>query len=527
MLKKIKKLIFSKTFTFIILFLVQLAILGFFIYLFASIGVWAYTIGTIITVLVLITIFEQDELNPAYKLMWVFIIMIMPFSGALFYLLWGHRHVPKRTQKKMVVTEEKAIEALTQDEALLENLKKEDIDLYHSAKYLQTHADSPVYANNKVEYYPIGEDFFEPFLEALRAAKEYIYLEYFIYRDGYMWDTTLEILKQKAKEGVDVRVLYDGFGSLFTLPNDRYYKTLRSFGIQCYAFAPLEFTPHISDYAMLNHRDHRKISVIDGRIGFSGGLNFGDEYINLVQRFGVWKDTSFRIEGEAVYSLVVTFLKTWDIVANTISDYESYRIPASQFSTHTEYTSSKSLLKQGLVQPYCDSPLTDENVSENAYLNVISHANKYVYISTPYLILDHEMITSLTLAAKSGVDVRILTPAIPDKPLVFVLTQSYYPTLLRGNVRIYEYSPGFNHAKMYVSDDRLAIVGSANMDYRSLYLHFENCVSFYGGDIIAQTKQDMLESFDLAREITLEETQQKPFWRRVLQIIVRFFAPMM
>lgn len=527
MLKKIKRLVFSRTFAFGLLALLQISIFLILVFAFATSGVWAYVIATIITVLVLIVVFEQDELNPAYKLMWVFIILVMPFSGALLYLLWGHRHVPKRKKKQMSCIEEKASLALTQDPAVLPILKEKNVDMFHSAEYLWKHAKAPIYAHNKVDYYPIGDDFFEPFLEALRSAKEYIFLEYFIYREGRMWNTTLDILRQKVEEGVDVRVLYDGFGSLFTLPNDHYYEKLRAYGIQCYAFAPLEFTPHISDYAMLNHRDHRKITVIDGKIGFSGGLNFGDEYINEVERFGLWKDTSFKIEGDAVYSLTVTFLKTWDFVSGTQSDFESYRIPKEEFVHSLEVLDSSKILQTGLVQPYCDSPLDTENVSENSYINVISRANDYVYISTPYLVLDYEMINCLTLAAKSGVDVRILTPAIPDKPTVFMLTQSYYPTLLKGNVRIFEYTPGFNHAKMYVSDDKHAIVGSANMDYRSLYLHFENCVSFYGGDIVMATKQDMLDSFAQSKEITLENIEKKTFWQKIAQVVIRFFAPMM
>lgn len=522
MLANIKKLIFSKTFAFALLALAQIGFFVVLIYFFANIGAWAYTLITIVTVIVLVIIFEQDEINPAYKLMWLLVIVIMPLSGALFYLLWGHRHVPRRKRKRFNDIEKRAADAMAQNDKLLPLLRQHDKDMYHSAHYLWTQAAAPVYAGAKVEYYPIGDDFFPAFLDAIRGAKKFIFMEYFIYQKGVMWDTTLEILRQKAAEGVDVRVLYDGFGSLFTLPND-YYKTLRGYGIQSYPFAPLEFTIHVSDYAMLNHRDHRKITVVDGEIGFSGGLNFADEYINQKERFGEWKDTAFRIEGEAVFSLTTTFLKAWDYASGADSDFEAYRpalpppIPAN----------CDTLMDGGLVQPYCDTPLDGENISENAYLNVISRANHYVYISTPYLVLDYEMINSLSLAAKSGVDVRILTPGIPDKPTVFLLTQSYYPVLLRNGVRIYEYTPGFNHAKMYVSDDKHAIIGSANMDYRSLFLHFENCVSFYGGGIVGEAKADMEQSFARAKEITLEDTKKTPALRRIAQIIVRFFAPMM
>ncbi len=509
----------SRTFALAILVLAQVVLFVVLVYLFASVGVISYVILTLVTVVVLVAVFEQDELNPAYKLMWILIITLMPMSGALFYLLWGHRHVPRRTRKQLMEIEPRANAALRQDPAVLAALAGQDRYLGHQAQYLANHALSPVYQSAGEEYYPVGEDFFPRFLDAAKNAQKYIFMQYYIWEEGYMLDTTIDVLRQKAAEGVDVRLIWDGFGSLFTLPQD-YAEKLRGYGIQCYAFSPLAFTIHMSDYAMLNHRDHRKLTVVDGDIAFSGGLNIADEYINVKERFGQWKDTAFMVRGEAAYSMAVTFLRTWDYVAKTVSDFAVYRpalLPAPAAPT----------LEHGFVQPYWDSPLDNENVSENAYLNVIRYATEYVYISTPYLILDNEMITSLSLAAKSGIDVRILTPGIPDKPTIFIVTQSYYPALLRAGVRIFEYTPGFNHAKMYVSDDKVAIVGSANMDYRSLYLHFENCVSFYGGTVVAAAKRDMDESFAKAHEVTLEETKNIPLTRRLVQIVARFFSPML
>lgn len=521
MLKKMMRLVLSRTFAFALLALVQVGIFVVLVFMFANTGALAYTILTIVTVLVLVAILEKDDLNPAYKLMWTLIIVLMPLSGTLFYLLWGHRHVPRRLQRRFDEIEQRAKHILHQDKAPLAALAKKDRQMFHSARYLLKYANSPVYAGCQVEYYRIGEVFFPRFLQEIRKAKKFIFLEYFIMEEGYMWDTTLAILRQKVAEGVDVRLIYDGFGSLFTLPAG-YEKKMREYGIQCYVFGPLTFTPHVSDYAMLNHRDHRKITAIDGNIAFSGGLNFADEYINKKLRFGVWKDTAFMLCGEAAFSLTVTFLKAWDYVSGQKTDFMAYKptLPPPLLS-------EQQMLEKGLVQPYYDTPLDGENVSENAYLKIIAGAQEYVYISTPYLVLDNEMITSLTLAAKSGVDVRILTPGIPDKPTVFVLTQSYYPALLRAGVRIYEYTPGFNHAKMYVSDDKTAIIGSANMDYRSLYLHFENCVSFYGGPIVQQAKQDMLESFACGTEITLEDTRRISLPKRLVQVVARFFAPML
>lgn len=520
--KRIMRVLLSKTVLFALLALLQIAFFVVLVHMFANVGAIAYNFLMVVTVLVLVAILEQDDLNPAYKLMWTLIIVLMPLSGTLFYLLWGHRHVPRRQQRKFDEIEKRSSEAITQDEALFPQMKFYSRRLYHTAQYLLNYAAAPVYAGTDVEYYAVGEDFFPPFVEALKSAKQYIFMEYFIVQEGYMWNTVLDILRQKAAEGVDVRVIYDGFGSLFTLPVN-YEKKLRGYGIKCHIFSPLTFSPHISDYAMLNHRDHRKITVVDGEIGFSGGLNMADEYIDRESRFGYWKDTAFKLEGEAVYSLTVTFLKAWDFVAKEQSNFEEYR-PAKR---NYALPSPGDIREHGLVQPYCDTPLDGENVSENAYLRTISCARDYVYISTPYLILDNEMITTLTLAAKSGLDVRLLTPGIPDKKLVYVLTQSYYATLLRAGVKIYEYTPGFNHAKMYVCDDKVAIVGSANMDYRSLYLHFENCSIFYGGSIVPNAKQDMLNSFEVSHPVTLEEAMNVPLHKRLLRTVIRFLAPIL
>lgn len=520
MLKKIMKVLLSRTFAFILLAPLQIALFVVLVYAFASVGAVAYSILTIITVLVLILVFEQDELNPAYKLMWMFVIVLMPLSGALFYLMWGHRSVPKRQHRLFSEIEKRADGVMKQDPAVMEALRTYSEPLHQSAYYLSTHNAAPIYAGNYVEYYPLGEDFFPRFLDTIRQAKKFVYMQYFIYEEGYMLDTTLEVLREKAAEGVDVRILWDGFGSLFTLPND-FKKKLEGYGIKGRPFSPIEFTPHVSNYAMLNHRDHRKITAVDGEIAFSGGLNFADEYINRKERFGQWKDTSFMVKGEAAFSLTITFLRAWDFAEGIITNFDRYR-PALPPVDKKDMT-----IEKGFVQPYWDSPLDSENISESAYLNVIRHATDYVYITTPYLILDHEMITTLTLAAKSGVDVRILTPGIPDKPLIFLVTQSYYPALLRGGVRIYQYTPGFNHAKMYVSDDHVAIIGSANMDFRSLYLHFENCAVFYGGDVVEKARIDMVESFAKAKEITLEDTRNISLPKRLLQTVARFFAPMM
>lgn len=520
MFRRIMRVVLSKTFAFAVLALLQIGLYIAMFFWLAGLGGYAYTAMTVLAVLVLVGVMERDELNPAYKMMWLCIIVLIPLAGLAFYLLWGHRMVPRRKLRLFKDIEHRANAALRQDSAVMEVLKQYDTHMYHAAQYLINYACCPVYPSQGEEYYPLGKDFFPRFLEEVDAAKQYIFLEYYIYETGWMLETTIEHLAKKAAEGVDVRVLYDGFGSLFTLPKG-FAQRLRKLGIQCEAFAPLELTIHISDYGMLNHRDHRKITAIDGKVAFSGGLNFADEYINRKERFGEWKDTAFMVRGEPAYSMAVTFLRMWDFVTGVPSVFDRYR-PANPLPAPETIS-----LEQGMVQPYWDSPLDGENVAENVYLNIIRSATEYVYISTPYLILDHEMVTSLTLAAKCGVDVRILTPGIPDKPKVFLVTQSYYKVLLDGGVRIFEYTPGFNHAKMYVSDDHIAVVGSANMDYRSLYLHFENCTAFYGGEVVQATKKDMLQSFEKAQEIHLRDIHRLPPWRRLTQIVARFLGPML
>ena len=338
-------------------------------------------------------------------------------------------------------------------------------------------------------------------------------MEYFILKPGYMWDTTLEILKEKAAAGLDVRLLYDSWGCMLTMPED-YDEQLREWGIQCHRFSPFRLSAHISDYTMFNHRDHRKITVIDGNVGFIGGLNFADEYINRKKRFGIWKDTGLMLRGSGVYNLTALFLESWDFTTGESSRLEQFA-PTLRFSA------------DGMVQPYGDSPLDEEAVAENVYFNILQQATDYVYIATPYLVVDNEMITTLSLIAKSGVDVRIITPGIPDKKYVYWVTQSYYSVLMKAGVRIFEYSPGFIHAKMYVSDDKTAVVGSANMDYRSLYLHFENCCVFYGGRMVQDVHADLTRCMQVSHEVTWEDVKNVPLPKRAFRVILRLFAPLL
>ena len=328
-----------------------------------------------------------------------------------------------------------------------------------------------------------------------------------------MWDTILEILKEKVKQGVEVRVIYDDMGCIMTLPY-RYDRKLEALGIQCCVFNP--FIPVLT--SRLNNRDHRKICVIDGHTGFTGGINLADEYINAYEKHGHWKDTAVLLRGEAVWNLTVMFLSMWDYIHGINEDFAPYK-PSVHLTEQVE--------SDGYVQPYSDNPLDGESVGETVYLNLINRAKRYVYINTPYLILDNEMATALRMAAKSGVDVRIVTPHIPDKWYVHAVTRAYYQMLLESGVRIYEYTPGFVHAKTFVVDDEYATVGTVNLDYRSLYLHFECGVLLYRSSSVAAVKEDYLKTLEVCQDVTLEECRRVPLIRQLGRAVLRVFAPLM
>ena len=476
-------------------------------------AVYTYMAITAVSLIAVAILLDKDDVNPVYKLMWLLIILLLPPTGTIFYLYWGGRSRHGRKARQYSACSARANQALPDPLSSLALLPGDDVPFTRCGRYLAQYAYAPVWDNTSCRYYAWGQEFLPDYLEELQKAQQFIFLEYFILQEGKLWDQVLEILKQKAAQGVDVRVLYDGMGSLVKLPKD-YDATLRSYGIQCGIFAPMRFSPNLSDYTLLNHRDHRKITVIDGNVAFSGGFNLADEYANFTHPHGVWKDTGFMLRGEAVYSYTAAFLATWDYVRHTVSPVERFRPTCRDMA-------------DCVIQPFVDSPLDQENVSENAYFNILQQAQRYVYVATPYLVVDNEMLTCLRLAAKSGVDVRILTPGIPDKKFVYLVTQSFYHTLLEAGVRIFEYTPGFMHAKMFVSDDKAAIVGSANMDYSSLYLHFENCCAFYGGQMVRTVRKDLEQCMAVRRECTLEEVYRTPLPKRILQIFFRIFAPLM
>ena len=381
------------------------------------------------------------------------------------------------------------------------------------AYYLQEYAGFPVYTNTQTEYFNSGEAFFKKVLKELEKAKTYIFLEFFVLRAGLMLDPILAILQRKAREGLDVRIMYDDLGCFMSLPSD-YKEHLKQKGIKCLVFNP--FKPVLS--SLQNNRDHRKLICIDGKTAFTGGINLADEYINAIERFGHWKDAAIMLKGTAAWSLTLIFLQMWNTLEQGQKD-----TPLSFYPWKDKKCEEKS---DGFVQPYADSPMDNENVGEHVYIQIINGAKEYVYINTPYLVVDDNLLSALSLSAKSGVDVRIITPRRWDKWIVAVASRSYYRHLIQAGVKVYEYTQGFNHSKTFVSDDKCATVGTTNLDFRSLYLHFECGVWMYKSRTVKAVKKDFLDTLPLCHEITLHDCARNAF-QRIFQDVLRLFAPLM
>lgn len=448
----------------------------------------------------------------AYKIAWIIPIILFPVFGGIFYLTLGKARLSPRMRRKMEKTKLLGENSLASSEPILKELAAASAQAASQARYIQNYAAYPVYRHQYSKFFPLGDLAFVAMLEELKKAEHFIFLEYFIIEEGTMWNQILEILVQKAREGVDVRLIYDDVGCLFKLPSG-YHRKLEKLGIKTERFHPLVPTLSVT----LNYRDHRKLMIIDGHTGFTGGINLADEYINVIEKYGHWKDSAFLIKGEAVWSLTVMFLAMWEYLRGETDNLEDFR--PRVFPELTE--------SPGFIQPFADNPLDRETVSETVYFNLINRAQRYIYINTPYLILDNEILAAICAAAKSGVDVRIITPHIPDKSLVHTVTRSYYPLLLESGVKIYEYTPGFMHSKAIVADDEVAVVGSINLDYRSLYMAFENGVWLYGTESVQQIRDDFLATLQLCQPMSLEKYSNLSALQRLKWSILRLFAPLM
>ena len=516
----------------------------------------------------------NSTIDPTAKITWLIVIMMFPVFGAL--LFWytqseiGHRAVKKRLEDILAVTNGK----LKQDEKTFSDLEKESPEEAALVRYFQRSGCFPVYADTQVTYFPLGEDKFAEMLAQLRQAEHYIFMEYFIVDEGLMWGRILEILAQKVKEGVDVKVMYDGTCEFSTLPYN-YPEKLQKLGIQCKMFSPM--SPFLSTH--YNYRDHRKILVIDGHTAFTGGVNLADEYINRIERFGHWKDTAIMLKGEAAKSFALMFLQMWG-VTERLPEFERYlgmapgepgdlaagnkqdmsagsdsgpeveneqdnesaasgSDPAAENEQDRsadsngdpaavlEESPAVSKRQNGYVIPFGDCPLDENKVGERVYMDILNRAVRYVHIMTPYLILDGEMETALKFAAEKGVDVRLILPGIPDKGAPYALAKTHYKSLRASGVKIYEYTPGFVHAKVFVSDDCRAVVGTINLDYRSLYHHFECAAYMYRTDCIADIEADFQKTMEKCQLVTDETIRKEKKSRKVVGAVMKVFSPLL
>ncbi|MBC8584551.1 cardiolipin synthase [Oscillospiraceae bacterium NSJ-64] len=495
---------------FALLIIVQLAILFGTICFLEEYSGRIYGFLTFFGICVTLWLVSKDD-NPSYKLAWVVLILILPVFGVLFYLIFGNKSMPQKMHKRISQSMEYEKSLLSNDFTHNDELSKIDAQLASLSRYISNTTYYPMWKNTQAEYFSVGETMWQRMIEELEKAEKFIFMEFFILEEGKMWEPIFEILKQKAAEGLDVRFLYDDLGCIQTLPSN-YYKKMMDFGIKAAVFNPFE--PHLN--SSMNFRDHRKIVVIDGNVGFCGGINIADEYINAYEKHGHWKDTGVFLRGSAVWNLTSMFLSLWNFTCPTEDEGDYLRFHP------TLWTES-----DGFVQPFGDSPLNGINVLECAYMQILSRATKYVYITTPYLIIDNEMATCLSIAARSGTDVRIITPHVPDKWYVHETTQSFYQSLLDAGVCIYEYTPGFIHSKMFVSDDDVAIVGTANMDYRSFFLHFECGVCFYNAKAVADVRDDILKTLEHCRQVPKNYNKTVPIYKKILRSFLRLFSPMM
>jgi cardiolipin synthase len=472
----------------VLLIILQLAFIIFEIFKLGNYYIQISIALNAISVMVAFWIVCQEEIRPEIKIAWIVPILLFPLFGGIMYILYGHNHVSKKLKTELQDILHSSRKLLEQNQKEVTELSQDEFKLCGEVKYLYR-AGYPLYKNSSATYYEIGEKYWEALLIELEKAEEFIFLEYFIINQGKVWDSVHEILKRKVKEGVEVRLLYDDMGSVFYLPFN-FAARLEKEGIRCLAFNKLFPMMSISQ----NNRDHRKIVVIDGKTAFTGGINLADEYINHTHLYGHWKDTGIKLHGEGVWSFTVMFLQMWCMSGRTKEDFNRYR---------TEETGKEENF-DGYIQPYGDIPYLKERVGEKVYLNIIESARKYLYIYTPYLIIGNDMTKSLIRAADRGVDVRIVTPGVPDKKMVYWLTQSNYKVLVEGGIKILQYTPGFLHGKCVLCDDYKAVVGTVNFDYRSFIHHFECGAVLYNASICKDMKEDILSTFTKCEEITMD-----------------------
>jgi cardiolipin synthase len=444
--------------------------------------------------------------NSGFTIAWLLVIFVLPIVGYVLYVLWGRDISRSKRSKKTQAAIDRGMTFLEKDSGVNAEFGLAHPTRKRTSEYLLRNG-FPLYKNTKSRYFSLGELQFQEMLKEMEQAQKFIFMEYFVVGSGELWDKFEDVLIRKAKQGVEIKLLFDDFGSIGAA-SEKIVNNLAKHGIEAIRFNPV----HKSiAWLYANYRNHQKITVIDGNIGYTGGTNLADEYANLYQKHGHFKDTAIRLEGDAVWSLTAAFLQMWESESDAQMDYNSYR-------------PSRDIIGDGFYQPFTDDPLNTANPAETSYRMIINNAKDYVYITSPYLIIDNTMMKALCSAAMSGCDVRIITPKIWDHWFVHMVTQSNYGELLKAGVKIYEYTPGYVHAKMIISDDDHAIIGSINMDYRSFYLHYENAVWFCGAPALRPIKEDIEELFDISEQIKLDDWLRRPIYGKCFQAVFRLFA---
>ena len=513
-LKGLWKLLFGRTTMFVLLLLIQaVLLLGGSIVLGTKVIAINYAVGIVAVLLLIYIMNAQSDTN--FKLMWVILIASVPVFGVTLFI---YTRIQPGTATRANRIDQLLNEQRTYLAPARSTVETELVDVrqeYGIFKYIYEEGHYPSYENAAVKYFPLGDDQFRELMIQLERAEHFIFLEFFIIDKGIMWDAVLEVLARKARQGVEVRLMYDGTCTLSLLPLN-YPRELEKLGIRCKVFSPM--LPFLSTHQ--NNRDHRKIVVIDGRTAFTGGVNLADEYINRKNRFGHWKDTAIMVQGRAVDSFTLMFLQMWNIDEQQREAYHKYIIASDELI-------DPGMKRGGLIAPYGDSPLDSEVVGEKVYLDIINRAQDYAHIMTPYLILTETMIRSLIFAAQRGIEVKIILPHIPDKKYAYWLARTYYSELIRGGVKIYEYTPGFVHAKVFTSDDTKAVVGTINLDYRSLYLHFECAAYMYNNPVVADVEADIQDTLKKCQRITLENCRGFSMPARIAGQALRIVAPLM
>lgn len=472
-----------------------------------SYTVYFYTIIEILSILIILVLVNENR-SPSYKIAWITIILLLPFTGHIMYVLWGKSDSKRKIEKKVLAKFRRAEQMLDfYPEAVSEFTKKYPTKS-RMVRYMESE-NFPLTKNNRVWYFPMGEDVFKDIFLEVRNAKKFILINFFIVAEGGLWDRLHAELQKKIAEGIEVRFMYDDFGAVLRT-NKNFKKNLEEEGFKVAVFNPMH---QYTEKLYMNYRSHQKIIVIDGEIGYTGGMNLADEYVNLVERFGVWKDNAIKLRGDGVWGLTITFLKMWEVsVPNENVNYDWYR--------GTNIVEENDVFCQVISDGPANNP---SNPIESVYKQMIQYAKEYLYVTTPYLVIEDDVVDTLVTAARSGIDVRIITPFIPDKKNVKMLTNYNYGRLLAGGVRIYEYLPGFIHAKTIINED-CAIVGTINMDYRSFYLHYECGVWICNRTAIQDIHQDLLKTFDECKEITYEEWKRRPLLLKIYQCILNVFS---